>query len=354
LVGLYLASTPVSAQQRCEDLLKYAGERWSSKSDEEKFHSVANWFCSRDFSSSSDARSAAGNASIPIEGFLVGGGFSSNDSQFRTQQHEFCSLSKENRYSRFSQTTVIETINPIVAKAVLACISNQSNGFRVRIEDTSDPLVVKVYMKVKDIANVNLRSFAVTPAGAARCPGAPTVNALLDGSGREFTCERRDSQTAFTLSVQAKQAATQWDTPSTVPVQKKWEPVIEAAPAVRNLTSEGTFSYSAPNNRSDFNPAQGVWSSGQRAPQQASWSVASSRTVTQISLRVEQSPALLETEHVLVVNGEVVKVFKGPTNHRQDLNFVPPSPIKGVRTVTIRTVTSQSDVAWGGIGIFGY
>jgi hypothetical protein len=349
-VGLYLAIVPVNAQQKCDDLLRYAGERWSSKSNEEKLHSVANWFCSREFSSSSNAGSAAASAGIPIEGFLVGGGFSSNDSQFRRQQNAFCSSSQQEQYSKYANDAFVETINPDVARAVQLCLANPSTGFRVHTEETSDPLVAKLFMRVRGLDQVTLRSFSVSPSGAATCSPTPTQGLVVTGAGQEVACVRKSVDRPFTIAINAT-AKPQWDTPATVPAVKKWIPL--PGPKERNLASDGEFSYSSPNVRPDLHSEMGAWHSGKSVPGQVTWTARTPHTVTQIVFTVEQDPAG-ETEHVLSVNGAVVQTFKGVTKHRQDLVYVPPAPIEGVLTIVMETKLTPSNVAWGGINIFGY
>lgn len=120
----------------------------------------------------------------------------------------------------------------------------------------------------------------------------------------------------------------------------------------RNLVSESSPTFSHLNTRpKDFNPQLGVWYSGAFAPQQASFTFSSPRTITRMTFKIEQNPPG-ETDHVLLINGRLVYRFSGFTRDNQVLIYS--ATLDDVLNVTIRTLKSPSHIAWRGIEIFGY
>src|SRR5690349_169954 len=94
-ISLLVPSVALAQVSECAQLLMYAGETFSSHTDEARFDSMADWFCEHEFSSASDARNFASGAKFPIEGFPFEGFLNGGDSSVRNSQRDFCSASRQ-------------------------------------------------------------------------------------------------------------------------------------------------------------------------------------------------------------------------------------------------------------------
>lgn len=129
-VGLY--------GQPCEGVLNngiYDFRNTSSSS--ELASSFLSWYKNQNIQSFEDAKSASGNASIPLKSIIVGMGFNYDESGYSkfqnyVESYENISISEK---SRFNQT--IKSINPDVIRAWESCINKK--GTHVWIEHTKNP-----------------------------------------------------------------------------------------------------------------------------------------------------------------------------------------------------------------------
>lgn len=220
-LGLLLLLPAVGRTEDCSELLKYAGETWHEKSSSDKAESVVTWFCSRTFDSESAATAASANASIPVEGIIIGGGFNNSDSSFAQHQRELCSTTDSRHAAAQKSEMTISTINPTVGKAVDNCISSRAVGIWASLEQTLNPSVFKVRIAKKGIdAVTKLSSFGTEPQADCRPP--PKADQRINSSGLEISCTRSAPETPVTVTINTTGVGLTWATASSLPSPTVW------------------------------------------------------------------------------------------------------------------------------------
>jgi len=205
----------------CAELLKFAGETWATKTSSERAESVVTWCCNREFDSESAATSAAVDASIPIEGVLLGFGLSGSDSSFAQRQRELCSTAETRLAAAQRSEARVQTINATVADAVRICVLQRATGIWGSLEQTLHPSVFKIHISKNGIEFPTLFE-TFTTAPAADCTPSPKVGDPIGARGLEISCTRREPKEPITVTINTTGVDFSWATASSLPAPNGW------------------------------------------------------------------------------------------------------------------------------------
>src|SRR5689334_15520744 len=124
LMIMSLSRTWLFGQDQCKDILANGiWEYHTASGTTTQTASFLNWFCSKTFSSYSQARDASASLSLPIDGLPVEVGGKYRDSQWSEYRNEVCKL-ESGQYAYASEfNTFVQTASQSVAHAWEACIN---------------------------------------------------------------------------------------------------------------------------------------------------------------------------------------------------------------------------------------
>lgn len=133
-----IAFLSISLGQPCDAILNHGIYDFrNTSSSGELASSFVSWYKNQNIRTFEDAKTASGNASIPIKSIIVGMGFNYDQKGFQ----DFQSYVEKYSEGQFSENTqfdeTIKSINPTVVNAWEACIKNK--GTHVWVEHTKNP-----------------------------------------------------------------------------------------------------------------------------------------------------------------------------------------------------------------------
>jgi len=197
LISLFVISFLVSlasAQDTCSEVLR-AGifDTRDTATQDEQAASYANWFCSQQFSSASDAENFGASLGFPFKGLPVKLGFNSSKQSFSEFKSSFCQDVRSSFSRRQTLEEHIRQVSPVVLNAFQSCLRRK--GAEVFIEHTADPTVFGYAVKF-DSPSPKLPSIVVQltiPKSVACEPNAKSITVFSPTTFRAV-CKRNDNK----------------------------------------------------------------------------------------------------------------------------------------------------------------
>lgn len=135
---MQIAFLSISLAQPCDAILNHGIYDFRNTSlSSELASSFVSWYKNQNIRTFEDAKTASGNASIPIKSIIVGMGFNYDQKGFQDFQSYVEKYSDEQFSEKYQLDETIKSINPTVVNAWEACIKNK--GTHVWVEHTKNP-----------------------------------------------------------------------------------------------------------------------------------------------------------------------------------------------------------------------
>lgn len=152
--GYILCCITKTFGQDCSQILQHGIYNYTSTDfQNERLQSLINWYKSENIQTYENAKSSSFNATIPIDGVLVGLGFSQDENGFQHLKNYLETYSSQTLEEKTKFAQVIQQIEPEIIKAWNNCVQTMSQGnVLLWIEYTSDPNVFNLCAKYNAVA----------------------------------------------------------------------------------------------------------------------------------------------------------------------------------------------------------